>query len=64
VEVGRQWGGARGERWAVLSVPMNASRRAIANAVLSLGDGTAPRPWTLDVLIGGIETPYRGSDVP
>jgi hypothetical protein len=60
VEAGRQWGAPRGDRWAVLSVPENASRRAIANAVLELGDGTAPRPWALDVLIGGCEAPYRG----
>lgn len=60
VEAGRQWGAPRGVRWAVLSVPMNASRRAIANAVLALGDGTAPRPWALDVLLGGCESPYRG----
>jgi hypothetical protein len=43
---------------------MNASRRAIANAVLELGDGTAPRAWALDVLIAGArcDTPYRGHD--
>ncbi|MDB4933340.1 MAG: hypothetical protein JWP87_312 [Labilithrix sp.] len=64
VQAGRQWGGAAGERWAVLSVPMNASRRAIASAVLELGDGTTPRPWALDVLIGCIGTPYRGNDLP
>lgn len=54
VEAGRQWGAPIGDRWAVLSVPMNASRRAIASAVLELGDGTLPRPWALDVLIGGL----------
>lgn len=54
VEAGRQWGAPVGDRWAVLSVPMNASRRAIASAVLELGDGTLPRPWALDVLIGGL----------
>ncbi len=65
VQAGRQWGAAVGERWAVLSVPMNASRHAIANAVLELGDGTPPRAWALDVLIAGArgcDTPYRGND--
>jgi hypothetical protein len=64
VQAGRQWGAAIGQRWAVLSVPMNASRRAIASAVLELGDGTAPRAWALDVLIAGARegTPYRGHD--
>ncbi len=68
VEAGRQWGQANGERWAVLSVPVNASRRAIASAVLELGVG-APRPWVLDILIDGCQTsgelrdtPYRGSE--
>jgi hypothetical protein len=65
VQAGRQWGAAVGERWAVLSVPMNASRHAIASAVLELGDGTPPRAWALDVLIAGArgcDTPYRGND--
>lgn len=52
VEAGRQWGGASGERWAILSVPHDASRRAIASAVLELGAGAA-RPWALDILIRG-----------
>jgi hypothetical protein len=50
VEAGRQWGGAPGERWAILSVPRDASRRAIAHAVLELA--SEARPWALDVLIG------------
>ncbi len=54
VQAGRQWGAPLGDRWAILSVPMNASRRAIASAVLELGDGTVPRPWVLDVLIRGL----------
>jgi len=65
VQAGRQWGAAVGQRWAVLSVPMNASRRAIASAILELGDGTQPRAWALDVLLAGTrgcETPYRGHD--
>ena len=57
VEAGRQWGARVGDRWAVLSVPVDASRRAIASAVLALGDGSTPRPWALDVLIGSCEGP-------
>lgn len=60
VQSGRQWGAPIGKRWAVLSVPANASRRAIASAILELGDGSTPRPWALDVLIGGCESAYRG----
>ena len=50
VSSGRQWGAAPGMRWAMLAVPHNASRRAIANAVLALHEGDA-RAWALDVLI-------------
>lgn len=50
VAAGRQWGGDPAKRWAILSVPRNASRRAIANAVLDLAPGR-PRAWALDVLI-------------
>ena len=51
VEAGRQWGGAPGARWAILSVPRDASRRAIASGVLEiLGEGI-PRAWALDVLL-------------
>jgi hypothetical protein len=58
VQAGRRWGGAEGERWAILSVPENASRRAITNAVLELGLaldrlGDRARPWALDVLMSG-----------
>lgn len=49
VASGRQWSGDATERWAILSIPRDASRRAIANAVLDLA-GTA-RPWALDVLL-------------
>jgi hypothetical protein len=55
VEAGRQWGAELGKRWAILSVPGNASRRAIASAILELGVG-APRPWALDVLLDGCES--------
>jgi hypothetical protein len=51
VEAGRQWGKEPGERWAILSVPRDASRRAIARAVLGLATARAPRPWALDVLL-------------
>lgn len=50
LEAGRQWGGPPGARWAILSVPRNASRRAIATAVLALNDGPT-RPYALDVLV-------------
>jgi hypothetical protein len=50
IAAGRQWGGAPAERWAVLRVPRNASRKAIASAVLDLASGQ-PRAWALDVLM-------------
>ena len=49
VESGPQWR-RRGERWALLAIPRNASRRAIALAVAELS--RAPRAWALDVLLG------------
>lgn len=52
LESGRQWGGRPGARWAILSVPRDASRRAIVAAVLGLNDGKAPLPYALDVLLG------------
>lgn len=59
VDSGRQWGGAPGARWAILSVPQDASRRAIAHAVLDLGHrpGENARPWALDVLLSVCEEP-------
>ena len=51
VEVGKQWGAAVDTRWAIVSVPPRASRRAIALAVAGLGDGV-PSPFVLDVLLG------------
>ncbi len=54
VAAGRQWGGAPSERWAVLRVPRNASRKAIATAVLDLASGQ-PRAWALDVLLSVCE---------
>lgn len=64
VSFGREWGKAPDARWAVLSVPRNASRRAIASAVLDLHDGTA-RAWALDVLLAALYKaplgPFRSS---
>jgi len=48
VESGPQWR-RRGERWALLAIPRNASRRAIALAVAELS--RAPRAWALDLLV-------------
>lgn len=50
VSSGRQWGGGAGMRWATVAISPNASRRAIANAVLALHEGDA-RAWALDVLV-------------
>ncbi|MDB4940999.1 MAG: hypothetical protein JWP97_533 [Labilithrix sp.] len=58
VDGGRQWGKPEGHRWAVLSVPVDASRRAIARAVLELTPFGTPRPWALELLV--MPTPYRG----
>jgi hypothetical protein len=62
VEVGRQWGKAPGSRWAILSIPHNASRQAIANAVLGLYEAAADgqpgaRSWALDVLMRALGRP-------
>jgi len=66
VVVGRQWGGGPTSRWAIVRIPHNASRRAIASAVLSLWDGCdsngAAQAWALDVLmteLGRAEAPLR-----
>ena len=50
VEVGREWSAESGARWAIVSVPPRASRRAIALAVAGLGPGEA-LPYALDVLL-------------
>ncbi len=66
VASGRQWGHeAPDAKWAILSVPLDASRRAIATAVLALHDGTA-RAYALDVLVSalaldGTARPYRSA---
>ncbi len=61
LERGRQWGGSPEARWAILSVPPNASRRAILNAVLTLAAddpsrlreamGSPYRSWVFDLLV-------------
>lgn len=53
VESGRAWGRAADARWAMLAVPPNASRRAIAMAVVALA-GPARQPYALDVLLAEI----------
>jgi hypothetical protein len=50
VVAGRQWGRGEGERWAIVSVPRTASRRAIALAVADLA-GEGPAPYVLDLLL-------------
>jgi hypothetical protein len=53
VESGRIWGRDSGERWALLAIPPDASRRAIALAVAQLAQ--RPRAYALDVLMGAPE---------
>jgi hypothetical protein len=52
VEEGRSWGRGKGARWALVSIPPNASRRAIAVAVTQLAAGkeSAAAPYAIDVL--------------
>jgi hypothetical protein len=49
VEAGRLWGRS-GERWAMLVVPPDASRRAIALAVAEIAERGPP--WAFSVLFG------------
>jgi hypothetical protein len=49
VEWGRAWGHGPSQRWALLAIPPDASRRAIALAVIALA--RAPRPYALDALL-------------
>ena len=63
VALGRQWGKEPDARWAVVSVPRDASRRAIAAAVLGLHGGAA-RPWALDVLMSELGQPLPLSHAP
>ena len=57
IESGRAWGRGEGARWALLSIPARASRRAIALAVAEIAYGSGA-PWALDVLLTG-QVPYR-----
>ena len=57
---GRQWGKEPDARWAVVSVPLDASRRAIAAAVLGLHAGSS-RAWALDVLMSSLAGGLRPS---
>ncbi|HRH00608.1 MAG TPA: hypothetical protein PLR99_30400 [Polyangiaceae bacterium] len=50
LESGRAWGRGEGARWATLYVPPDASRRAIAVAVVALG-GAPYTPYALDILM-------------
>ncbi len=50
VDAGRAWGEGEGQRWALVSVPERASRRALALAIAGLM-GSEARPWALDVLL-------------
>jgi hypothetical protein len=54
LEFGPQWS-RRGESWALLAIPRNASRRAIALAVAELS--RVPRAWALDVLVSESQPP-------
>lgn len=54
LDSGRAWGEGRGARWAVLSVPRDASRSAIARAVLGLAD-TSSKPFALDLLMASCD---------
>ncbi len=52
IEEGRSWGRGEGARWALVCIPPNASRRAIAVAVsqLAAGKEIAASPYALDLL--------------
>lgn len=54
VLAGKQWGAGPGSRWAIVSVPRDASRRAIATAVLGLHREGTSRAWALDVLMSAL----------
>lgn len=55
VRSGRRWGRGPGARWAILTVPPDASRQAIALAVLELGvrGGEPAPPFAIDALVRG-----------
>jgi hypothetical protein len=47
VDAGRRWGHAPQARWALLTISQDASRRAIARAILALATESAP-PYSVD----------------
>jgi hypothetical protein len=53
VEAGRAWGRGPDASWALVSIPPNASRRAIAVALTKLTKAGATPPYALDVLFSG-----------
>ncbi|MFO0679025.1 MAG: hypothetical protein U0169_21025 [Polyangiaceae bacterium] len=56
-ESGRLWPETR-TRWALLSIPPHASRRAIAFGIVELCRGAEDfDPWVLDALVGPYATP-------
>jgi len=59
VLAGRVWGRADGARWAMVCVPLAASREAIVLALTELTGGLdrVDAPYTLDVLVARARTP-------
>jgi hypothetical protein len=57
VVAGKQWGAGPDSRWAVVSIPRDASRRAIATAVLGLHQEGSTRAWALDILMTELGRP-------
>ncbi len=56
VESGRAWGRGEGARWAMVSIPPRASRKAIVLALMGLRgapEEPGPSPYILDVLLSG-----------
>lgn len=49
VEIGRAWGQGAEARWALVTIPANASRGAIARAVAALANASSP-PYAVDIL--------------
>lgn len=54
VESGRAWGKGKGQRWALVSVPPGASKRALALALADLRGPRSPA-YALDVLMGDLD---------
>ncbi len=49
VEIGRAWGRGENARWAMVTIPANASRSAIARTVAALANAGSP-PYAVDIL--------------